>query len=57
VVTSGSFLGAWLWSISPQANFIGAALFGMLGTFWFWWFIFRGKNKPPIKSTDLKNSL
>ena len=32
VVTSGSFLGAWLWSISPRANFIGAAICGALGT-------------------------
>jgi MFS family permease len=40
-VTSGSFLGAWLWSMSPQANFIGAAICGALGTIWFWWFIFR----------------
>ena len=40
-VTSGSFLGAWLWSVSPQANFIGAAICGALGTVWFWWFIFR----------------
>jgi MFS family permease len=41
VVTSGSFLGAWLWSISPQANFIGAAVCGGLGTIWFWWFVYR----------------
>ena len=41
VVTSGSFFGAWLWSISPQANFIGAAVCGALGTAWFWWFVFR----------------
>ena len=40
-VTSGSFLGAWLWSVSPQANFIGAAICGALGTIWFWWFIYR----------------
>ncbi len=40
-VTSGSFLGAWLWSVSPQANFIGAAICGALGTLWFWWFIYR----------------
>ncbi len=39
VVTTGSFLGAWLWSISPQANFIGAAICGALGTLWFWRFI------------------
>lgn len=43
-VTSGSFLGAWLWYISPQANFIGAAICGALGTIWFWWFICRKKN-------------
>ena len=40
-VTTGSFLGAGLWSISPQANFIGAAICGGLGTIWFWWFIYR----------------
>ena len=40
-VTSGSFLGAWLWQISPQANFIGAAICGALGTIWFWCFIYR----------------
>ena len=41
VVTTGSFLGAWLWSIGPRANFIGAAVCGGLGTIWFWWFILR----------------
>jgi MFS family permease len=41
VVTTGSFLGAWLWSLSPQANFIGAAVCGSLGTLWFWWFVYR----------------
>jgi MFS family permease len=44
-VTSGSFLGAWLWSISPRANFIGAAVCGALGTVWFWWFIYRKRDK------------
>ncbi len=43
VVTSGSFLGAWLWHISPQANFLGAAICGALGTAWFYFFIFRKK--------------
>jgi len=43
-VTSGSFLGAWLWSMSPQVNFIGATVCGALGTIWFWWFIYRKKN-------------
>jgi len=45
-VTSGSFLGAWLWSVSPQANFIGAASCGVLGTLWFWWFIYRKELTP-----------
>src|SRR5271169_3470507 len=31
-VTSGSFLGAWLWSVSPRANFLGATICGALGT-------------------------
>jgi MFS family permease len=34
-VTLGSFAGAWLWSISPKANFAGAAVCGVLGTLWF----------------------
>jgi len=41
VVTTGSFLGAWLWSIGPRVNFIGAAVCGALGTVWFWWFVYR----------------
>ena len=41
VVTTGSFLGAGLWEISPRANFAGAALCGALGTTWFWWFVYR----------------
>jgi MFS family permease len=41
VVTVGSFVGAWLWSISPQANFIGAAICGLLGTLWFRYSVYR----------------
>jgi MFS family permease len=41
VVTTGSLLGALLWSIGPAANFIGAAICGVCGTLWFWWFIYR----------------
>jgi MFS family permease len=41
VVTTGSFIGAWLWAINPRVNFIGAALCGALGTAWFWWFVYR----------------
>src|SRR5215212_8379864 len=44
IVTTGSFLGAWLWSISPHANFIGATICGALGTVWFWLFVFRKKS-------------
>ncbi len=40
-VTTGSFIGAWLWSVSPRANFAGAAIFGATGALWFWWFIYR----------------
>lgn len=47
VVTVGSFFGAWLWSISPQANFAGAAVCGALGTAWFWWFIYRRPAPAP----------
>jgi Arabinose efflux permease len=50
VVTTGSFLGAWLWSIGPRANFLGAAICGALGTVWFWWFIYRRQNTG-FKST------
>lgn len=48
-VTTGSFLGAWLWSISPRANFIGAALCGALGALWFWWFIFRKSSAEALR--------
>lgn len=41
IVTTGSFLGAWLWHYSPKANFLGAALCGVLGTLWFWLIVFR----------------
>ncbi len=41
VVTTGSFLGAWLWSIGPRVNFIGAAICGAFGTIWFWYLLYR----------------
>lgn len=43
VVTTGSFLGAWLWHLSPMHNFLGAALCGAVGTAWFGRFVFRAK--------------
>jgi len=48
VVTLGSFLGAWLWSISPQANFIVAAGLGGVGALWFWWFVYRTPQLRPV---------
>lgn len=50
IVTTGSFVGAWLWSISPQANFIGAAVCGLIGTVWFKQSVYR---RPP-QSTVLE---
>ena len=32
LVSTGAILGAWLWKIGPGANFLGAALFGLVGT-------------------------
>jgi MFS family permease len=51
VVTSGSFLGAWLWSISPQTNFIGASVCGGLGAVWFWKTIYRNGQTPDASAT------
>ena len=52
IVTLGSFLGAWLWSISPQANFIGASICGALGTIWFWRFVSQQRSLPePVVSS------
>jgi len=50
VVTSGSFLGAWLWSVRPQVNFLAAAVCGGLGTLWFWWFVYRKGGRTPVVS-------
>lgn len=35
IVSIAAFGGAWLWKSSPQLNFIIAAGFGVLGTFYF----------------------
>jgi MFS family permease len=52
VVTTGSFLGVWLWSVSPRANFIGAAACGALGTVWFWWFVYRRQAGPGLTGSQ-----
>jgi MFS family permease len=36
VVTSGSFVGAALWSLGPEVNFLAASACGAAGTIWFW---------------------
>ncbi len=48
VVTSGSLAGAWLWNVSPRANFLGAALCGALGTLWFALFVYRRPAPPEV---------
>ena len=53
IVTSGSFLGAWLWSVGPRANFIAAAVCGGLGTLWFWWFVSRAGRRTPLVQPGL----
>jgi MFS family permease len=45
VVTAGSFVGAALWKVSPQANFFGAAVCGLAGTAWFYFYVFRKPRK------------
>ena len=51
VVTSGSFLGAWLWNLGPRVNFLTAAACGALGAGWFWCVYCRhqarGQDKSP----------
>ena len=37
-----AFGGAFLWEVSPQANFIGAFFFGVLGTVYY---ALRGKDE------------
>jgi MFS family permease len=49
-VTAGSFLGAWLWSIDPRANFIGAALCGALGTIWFRTSVFKRRSPGAVNA-------
>jgi MFS family permease len=54
IVTGASFLGAWLWSISPQANFIGAATCGLIGTVCFGWFVLHGTHRHRERSVRLE---
>lgn len=54
VVTTGSLAGAWLWSLSPQANFTGAAACGLLGTIWFWRFVYRRGGASRARAGEAK---
>jgi len=47
IVTTGSFLGAWLWSFSPYANFVAASGLGALGAVWFLVFVVRRPRAGP----------
>jgi len=44
IVTAGAFLGAGLWKLRPEANFVGAALFGAAGSVWFWRTVFSRRD-------------
>jgi MFS family permease len=54
IVSTGSCLGAGLWSMSPRTNFIGAAVCGAAGTLWFWWFVYRQRPFSGIDAISTK---
>ena len=47
IMTTDSFINAWLWALGPRINFLTAALCGGLGTLWFWWFVYRPSRRTP----------
>jgi predicted MFS family arabinose efflux permease len=47
LATLGAFLGAVLWRISPEANFIGAAAVGVAGTLLYVWTLLRRQSDSP----------
>jgi MFS family permease len=49
VVSVAAFGGAFLWELSPQANFLGAFFFGVLGTVYF---ALRGKDERSSASAS-----
>ncbi|MBI4324216.1 MAG: MFS transporter, partial [Chloroflexi bacterium] len=57
VVTAGSLLGAWLWSLGPQANFLGAALCGAAGTVVFWQLVCRSPRRAQPRNAEDANAL
>lgn len=62
VVSLAAFSAGWLWNISPQANFLTAFGFGVLGTVFFIVFgrdvtVPRQKQGHKAQSTSLKLAL
>jgi MFS family permease len=51
VVAPGALLGAALWAISPQANFLGAFLIGAGGTLLYAWTLRRRRRRAIPQST------
>lgn len=45
-VSAAAFGGAFLWTISPAANFLTASAFGAAGTLWFWIY---GLESEPVR--------
>ena len=45
IVSLAAFGGAWLWTISPQTNFLVAAAFGAAGTLYF---VLFGRDLPKL---------
>ncbi len=50
LATGAAFLGAALWRISPQANFLGAVLVGTAGTLLYAWSISQTRSSPAAAS-------
>jgi MFS family permease len=49
IVSAGALVGAWLWHISPAANFLGAAAFGIAGTLFYFRSVRLARDAaPPI---------
>jgi MFS family permease len=48
IVSIAAFAAGLLWIISPAANFVTAAAFGLAGTLWFAW---RGRDLGPTSTT------
>ena len=46
VVSFAAFGGAFLWEVSPRANFLGAFFFGVLGTVYY---VFRGSDERSLE--------